>query len=112
MVGPSPGPARPVARHRGQRGLSRGPDDAGVAEIGYEVIPEERRKGYASEAAEALMTWAGREHGVRRFRASVGPWNKPSLALVRPLGFKRVGVQIDDVDGKELVFELEQPMDF
>ena len=96
----------------GNAGFHGAPDDAGVAEIGYEVIPEERRKGYASEAAEALMTWAGREHGVRRFRASVGPWNKPSLALVRALGFKRVGVQIDDVDGKELVFELEQPMDF
>jgi hypothetical protein len=42
----------------------------------------------------------------------VGPWNTPSLGLIRGLGFKRVGVQIDEVDGKELVFELERPMDF
>src|SRR5262249_9757717 len=56
--------------------------------------------------------WAATKHGVRRFRASVGPWNKPSLGLVRGLGFRRVGVQIDEVDGKELGVELHPPMDF
>jgi RimJ/RimL family protein N-acetyltransferase len=95
----------------GNAGFHGPPDPSGVAEIGYEVIPEKRRRGYACEAAETLMAWARREHGIRRFRASVGPWNKPSLALVRGLGFKPVGVQIDEVDGKELVFELERPMD-
>jgi RimJ/RimL family protein N-acetyltransferase len=95
----------------GNAGFHGAPDHDGVAEIGYEVIPEQRRKGYAREAAEALMAWAGRKHGVTRFRASVGPRNKPSLGLVRGLGFKRVGVQIDEVDGKELVFELERPID-
>jgi RimJ/RimL family protein N-acetyltransferase len=96
----------------GNAGFHGPPDAGGLAEIGYEVVPSQRRKGYASEAAVALMDWAATRHGVRRFRASVGPWNKPSLGLVRSLGFKRVGVQIDEVDGKELVFELDRPMDF
>jgi RimJ/RimL family protein N-acetyltransferase len=110
--------ARALVRRRprpmivGNAGFHGAPDAKRVAEIGYEVNPEQRRKGYAREAAEALIIWAAREHGIRRFRASVGPWNKPSLGLVRGLGFKRVGVQIDEVDGKELVFELERSMDF
>jgi RimJ/RimL family protein N-acetyltransferase len=96
----------------GNAGFHGPPDEHGIAEIGYEVVPSQRRKGFASEAAVALMDWAAKRHGVRRFRASVGPWNKPSLGLVRGLGFKRVGVQMDEVDGKELVFELDRPMDF
>jgi [ribosomal protein S5]-alanine N-acetyltransferase len=102
--------ARPaIVGNAGFHGL---PDSDGVAEIGYEVIPSQRRKGFASEAAVGLMDWAATKHGIRRFRASVGPWNTPSLGLVRGLGFKRVGVQIDEVDGKELVFELSRPTDF
>ncbi len=38
-------------------------------------------------------------------RASVGPGNEPSLALVRSLGFVAVGEQIDEVDGLEIVHE-------
>jgi [ribosomal protein S5]-alanine N-acetyltransferase len=112
-----PWSARALVRRRprpvivGDAGFHGAPGADGVAEIGYEVNPEQRRKGYAREAASALIAWAAREHGIRRFRASVGPWNAPSLGLVRGLGFKRVGVQIDEVDGKELVFELQRPMD-
>ena len=50
------------------------------------------------------MGWAASEQAVTRFRASVGPWNTPSLNLVRKLGFVRVGVQWDEEDGEELVF--------
>jgi hypothetical protein len=29
------------------------------------------------------------------------------LAIIRGLGFEQVGVQIDDIDGEELVFHLD-----
>ncbi|MGI9145773.1 MAG: GNAT family N-acetyltransferase [Chloroflexota bacterium] len=83
-----------------------GPD--GWVEVGYRVLPDFRRRGYAQEAAEALFDWATREHKVRRFRASVGPDNQPSLALVSKLGFREIGRQWDDEDGDEVVFELER----
>ena len=44
--------------------------------------------------------------GERRFRASVGPWNQASLNLVHKLGFVQTAVQVDEVDGEELVFEV------
>jgi RimJ/RimL family protein N-acetyltransferase len=61
----------------------------------------------ATEVVHALFDWAGREHGVTRFRAAVAPDNEPSLRIIRGFGFHEVGVQLDDIDGKELVFELD-----
>jgi RimJ/RimL family protein N-acetyltransferase len=86
----------------GSHGLA--PD---AAELGYTVFPSYRGRGYATEAAVALMEWAEGE-GARRFVASVAPGNEPSLAIVRKLGFVQTGEQWDEEDGLELVFELDR----
>jgi ribosomal-protein-alanine N-acetyltransferase len=91
----------------GTAGFHSPPDADGRVEIGYRVEPAYRRQGIASEVVRALFDWAAREHGVRKFRASVSPTNVPSLAIIRGFGFHQVGVQMDDVDGEELVFELD-----
>jgi [ribosomal protein S5]-alanine N-acetyltransferase len=91
----------------GTCGFHSPPDDTGRVEIGYRVEAAERRKGVATEVVRALLDWAAVEHGVNRFRASVAPDNLPSLAVVAKFGFRQVGVQIDDIDGEELVFELD-----
>jgi ribosomal-protein-alanine N-acetyltransferase len=85
-------------------GFHAEPDERGMVEIGYEVLPQFRRCGLASEAVAALIDWAARE-GVSTVRASVGPENRASLALIARQGFVQVGEQIDEVDGRELVFE-------
>jgi ribosomal-protein-alanine N-acetyltransferase len=81
-------------------------EQADAVELGYTVFQPFRRRGYAAEAAEALMGWAREHHGISYFVASVSPANDPSLALVRKLDFVHVGERMDDVDGLELVFEL------
>jgi len=91
----------------GSAGFHSPPDAAGRVEIGYRVDPAWRRRGIAREVVRALFDWAAREHGVRKFRASVSPTNVPSLAIVRGFGFHQTGVQMDDIDGEELVFELD-----
>jgi RimJ/RimL family protein N-acetyltransferase len=91
----------------GSAGFHAPPDAGGRVEVGYRVEPGYRRQGVATEVVRALFDWAAREHGVQRFRASVSPTNMPSLAIIRGLGFREVGVQVDDIDGKELVFELD-----
>ena len=80
------------------------PDDRGMVEIGYTILPGHRGHGYATEAAHGMWEWAAR-HGARILRASVRPDNEPSLALVRRAGFVEVGEQIDEFDGLELIFE-------
>jgi RimJ/RimL family protein N-acetyltransferase len=85
---------------------TNGPAKADAVEFGYTVFPAYRRRGYATEAAQGLMTWAGGQ-GIRHFVASVAPDNAPSLAIVRKLGFVQTGEQWDEEDGLELVFELD-----
>ena len=82
-----------------------GPPEDGVVEVGYSIDPRYRRQGYARAALRALVDRAGREPGVATVRASVAPDNVPSRDLVLSEGFVRVGEQIDDEDGLELVYE-------
>lgn len=106
---------RPIVRR--QPGLPReaigylnfhaGPDQHGMVEVGYTLLPAARGQGFAIEAVRAAFDWATKAHGVRRFRASVAPDNERSLKLIGKLGFVRTGEQWDERDGLELVFELE-----
>jgi ribosomal-protein-alanine N-acetyltransferase len=73
----------------------------GAAEFGYNIYEPYRRRGYAREAALALMDWAHREHGVPRFVLTISPDNLPSQALAANLGFVRIGSHIDEIDGLE-----------
>jgi ribosomal-protein-alanine N-acetyltransferase len=80
------------------------PDERGMVEIGYTIVPSQRRRGYAFEAAGGMWAWAAR-NGARILRASMSPDNEPSLALIRRAGFAEVGSQMDEIDGLELIFE-------
>ena len=93
----------------GQIGFHGPPETVGRAEMGYTVMADHRRRGYAAEAAQAMMDWAAREHGVKRFFVSIAPDNAASLAMAAKLGFAQVGEQIDEEDGLEYVFELVRP---
>lgn len=101
-------PGRPMIGHAGFHGPPgiNALRAADAVEVGYTVLPDFRGRGYATEAARALIDWAQDEHGILRFIASVAPGNVPSLALVRRLGFVEVGRHWDDEDGEELEFEL------
>jgi RimJ/RimL family protein N-acetyltransferase len=90
----------------GSCGFHAPPGPDGRVEVGYRVEPGFRRQGVATECVHALFDWA-HEQGVDRFRASVSPGNVPSLAIITGLGFTQVGIQIDDIDGEELVFDLD-----
>jgi [ribosomal protein S5]-alanine N-acetyltransferase len=91
----------------GSVGFHAPPDASRCVEVGYHVEPEYRRQGVVTEAIGALFDWAVREHGVTRFRAAIAPDNVASLGVVARLGFHQAGVQLDDVDGTELLFELD-----
>lgn len=84
-----------------------GPDETGMVEVGYTLLPAARGQGYALEAVRAAFDWATRVHGIRRFRASVAPDNERSLNLIAKLGFVKTGEQWDEEDGLEYVHELE-----
>lgn len=76
-------------------------------EVGYTIYESFRGRGYATAATAELLRMA-EERGVHRYFASCAPGNAPSLAIIRKLGFTQVGEVVDEVDGLELVFELER----
>ncbi len=103
------GDGRQTIGHAGFHGPPgvNGPGAEDAVEVGYTIFEPYRGRGYATEAAQALMDWARDEHGIRRFIASISPGNEPSLAVARNLGFVQTGKQWDEEDGEELVFQLE-----
>jgi len=88
----------------GHAGFHASPDARGMVEIGYTVLENHRRQGYATATVAVLLREAA-SRGARVVRASVSPQNEASLAVVRRLDFVQVGQQIDEEDGLELVFE-------
>ncbi|MFZ0160857.1 MAG: GNAT family N-acetyltransferase [Kineosporiaceae bacterium] len=90
----------------GRAGFHGPPDGNGMVEVGYAIDPDHRRQGYARAALDALLARAARESGVRVVRASISPENTASLNLIAPFGFRHVGEQWDEDDGRELVFEV------
>jgi RimJ/RimL family protein N-acetyltransferase len=79
---------------------------AGGVEFGYTVYTPYRRRGYATETAQALIEWARRAHGVSRFVLTIAPDNEASQRIARKLGFRAVGVHVDVEDGIEDVYAL------
>jgi ribosomal-protein-alanine N-acetyltransferase len=80
----------------------------GAAEFGYAIYEPYRRRGFAREAALALMDWAHREHGVPCFVLTISADNLPSQSLAANLGFVRIGSHIDEVDGPEDILVLHR----
>jgi RimJ/RimL family protein N-acetyltransferase len=75
----------------GDIGFRGPPDDAGAIEIGYSVIPSRRRRGYATEAAGALVRWACSQPDVEVVVAGCDPNNVPSIRILEQVGFRRTG---------------------
>ncbi|WP_445520976.1 GNAT family N-acetyltransferase [Streptomyces sp. NEAU-174] len=72
---------------------------AGVkaGKLGYAIAAEEWGRGYATDAARTLITYAFTELGLHRISAAIGPENAASIAMVEQLGFTREGVLRDHV---------------
>jgi ribosomal-protein-alanine N-acetyltransferase len=98
--------ARPGGTVVGHAGFHGPPDEHGTVEVGYLIVGEQQRRGYATAALTALIAFA-REHGARTIRAAIAPGNVASLALVAALGFRPAGEQDHARSGSLLVFERD-----
>jgi RimJ/RimL family protein N-acetyltransferase len=56
-------------------------------EVGYHLLPEARGRGYATEAARAVVEWAA-AHGVDHLVALIRPDNTASQAVAGRLGLE------------------------
>jgi len=67
------------------------PDEDGIVEIGYSVLPEWQRRGYAGEIASALVARAFALAGVARVIAHTTLENAGSVTVLTRLGFVTAG---------------------
>jgi RimJ/RimL family protein N-acetyltransferase len=63
----------------------------GTCEIGYGVLPQFQRAGYAPEATRALIRWAFSHTDVSRVIAETYPELKPSIRVMEKNGLRFAG---------------------
>jgi RimJ/RimL family protein N-acetyltransferase len=86
----------------GYCGLIVGRATVDEPEIAYELLRRAHGRGYATEAARAVLE-AAIATGRTRLWSTVGTWNAPSFRVLDKLGFQRDHVSTYD-DGGELVW--------
>ncbi|WP_137989194.1 GNAT family N-acetyltransferase [Streptomyces vilmorinianum] len=64
-------------------------------EIAYELFQRAHGRGYATEAAAAVLD-AAIATGRERLWSTVGTWNTPSLRVLEKLGFERDRVSMEE----------------
>ena len=90
----------------GKSGFKGPPTPDGVVEIAYGIFPEHQGKGYATEAAQALVSFAFNSGQVRIVRAHTLPESNASMRVLIKCGFRKIGEVIDPEDG--LVWRWER----
>ena len=79
----------------GYCGLVVGRSTVEEPEIAYELRRRAHGRGYATEAARAVLD-AAIATGRKRLWPTVGAWNTPSFRVLEKLGFERDHVSTDD----------------
>jgi len=74
------------------------PNAAGEVEIGFSVMPQWRRQGYAAELARALTARASADPRVRTIVAHAAPSNTGSRSVLLRSGFAETAQTNDDGD--------------
>ncbi len=98
-----------IAIHRSEQavigdiGFMGGPDQGGVVEVGYSIVPEYRNQGYATEMARALIAWAFQEKGIKVVTAACRDDNLGSIKVLEHVGMRRL-----EPDGNMLKWEMRK----
>ena len=77
-------------------------DNLDYPDIGFGVLPEFCGKGYAGEAAFAVLAHARDDLRIKELTAIVSPGNAPSVGLIEKLGLMFVGMITMPGDDEEI----------
>lgn len=84
-----------------------GNGQADEPELAFELLSTAHNRGYATEAAQAVIAWAG-EAGYQRLWATVWDWNVASRRVLEKLGFRDTGaVNPETAHGRTVVMVRE-----
>lgn len=68
-----------------------------AVELGISLVPARQGNGYAREAMGAVLDHMFDSLGYRRVVASLDPRNRPSVALIEALGFRREAHHVESL---------------
>jgi RimJ/RimL family protein N-acetyltransferase len=94
----------------GTVGFKGPPDETGVVEIAYGIVPSREGQGFATEAATAVIELAVTDSRVRWIQAHTQPEANASTHVLKKCRFEFVGEVTDPVDGQ--VWRWERPAVF
>jgi ribosomal-protein-alanine N-acetyltransferase len=83
----------------GAAGFKGPPGADGAVEIAYGIVPEYQGRGYATEAAAALVEFASKSGCVRIACAHTLPQKNASTRVLSKCGFEFAGEVVDPEDG-------------
>ena len=75
----------------GTTGYKGPPSGDGSVELGYSIVHEHQRRGYATECVRALLAHSFSSPRVRRVIAETLPALAPSIGVLRKCGFRLIG---------------------
>jgi len=81
-------------------GFKEAPDLNGVVEVGCEIAPSARRRGYATEALHGLINYACTRTEVQAIDAYSRSVRGEQSRLLQSLGMTRIGDAFDPAAGK------------
>jgi len=76
----------------GSGGYAGPPAEDGSVEVGYGIVTDHQRRGYASEAVRGLVQRAFARPEIRRVTAQTLPELQPSIGVLLKCGFRHAGV--------------------
>ncbi|MCR5824062.1 MAG: GNAT family N-acetyltransferase [Lachnospiraceae bacterium] len=65
----------------------KGPQNKGIVEISFSILPSLQKQGYMTEALSALVDWAFKQRDVYGITAETAPGNKASQRVLERNGF-------------------------
>jgi len=92
----------------GSGGYKGMPTEEGTVEIGYEIAPEYRNCGYATEMAQGLIENAFKDQRVKSIIAQSLGHENPSTKVLQKCGFEKVEEINDPDDGLIWRWELRR----
>jgi RimJ/RimL family protein N-acetyltransferase len=84
------------------------PDSNGIAEIAYGIAPGYQGRGYATEVANALISFAANDSRVKKIRAHTLAEINASTRVLEKCGFRKIGDTIDP-ENDLTVWRWERP---
>lgn len=79
----------------GDLGFKGKPDDGGIVEVGYGIVPDEQNQGFATEAMSALLEWTFSSGKVSKVIADCLAGNTASIKVLQKLGMQQTGKDQD-----------------